>query len=169
MTTSELARKAGQTKSPAKAAAAARNGRAGRQSMHPAVVAAREWWQTLSADERDQKDSLGHVIVSGHHVCGWSRDIDDSLCKWEAGVMAIPVRGGKAMRHYGDCWLSSRIQCGPLAKEEPAPCAHISSDYLRDLARQAPEFRDVWKMDEVGRALVNAADLIDRLMRKEGA
>ena len=164
MTATDLARKGGQSKTPTKAAAARVNGRAGRQSTHPAVVAAREWWQTLSAEERDQKDNLGHVIVCGREVCGWSRDIDDSLCKWGAGVLAIPVRGGKVMRHYGDCWMSARVRCGPLLPT-PEPTGYVCAPYLRDLARQIHELRDAWQIAEVQRALNSAAELIERLQR----
>lgn len=164
MTTSELARKAGQTKSPAKAAAAARNGRAGRQSMHPAVVAAREWaGKNLRSHER-----TGSVIVlpSGR-VAGLCGDSGSPLANYGCGAHSVPVAGGQVLRCNGEGhWVQIRVQCGPLAKEAPAPCAHISPGYLRDLARQAPEFRDAWKMDEVGRALVNAADRIDRLQRQ---
>lgn len=133
--------------------------------MHPAVIRARQWWANASRSERmlsgRERESV-LVRVHGNSECEVV-----GAAHW-TNVYAVPVAGGQVLRFNGTRWVSARIQCGPLAKEAPAPCAHISSAYLRDLARQAPEFRDAWKMDEVGRALVNAADLIDRLMRKEG-
>jgi len=164
MTTTELARKAGQSKSPAKRAAARVNGRAGRQSTHPAVVAAREWaGKNLRSHER-----TGFVIVlpSGR-VAGHCGDSGCPFANYGCGAHAVPVAGGQVLRCNGEGhWVQIRAQCGPLAPSTPELSGFVCSKYLRDLARQAPEFKDWQKMAEVGRALVNAADLIDRLQRQ---
>jgi len=162
MTTTELARKAGKTKTPAKAAAARVNGRAGRQSMHPAVVAAREW---AKVNLRSHRGSV--IVLPSGRVAGLCGDSGSPLANYGCGAHSVPVAGGQVLRCNGEGhWVQIRVQCGPLAPAAPEPSGYVCSRYLRDLARQAPEFKDWQKMAEVGRALVNAADLIDRLQRQ---
>ena len=173
MTTSELARKAGQSKSAAKIAAAARNGRAGRQSIHPAVVAAREWWRNASPIERMRDGKpIENVLVL---VSGGSGKVVGQSYSHIPGVLAVPVSGGSLKRFVsefneagefvGRRAVNVRVQCGPLAKEEPAPTGYVCAAYLRDLARQAPELRDAWQIAEIQRALNSAAELIERLRK----
>jgi len=165
MTTKELARKAGQTKTPAKAAAARVNGRAGRQSRHPAVVAAREWWRNIAPRNMSETYRDGYVSVVRGSSTGWRRDLPNDFCLSPNGTVAVPVAGGAVMRYNGSRWVSARVQCGPLAPT-PEPAGYICAPYLRDLARQIHELRDAWQIAEVQRALNSAAELIERLQSK---